>query len=65
MRQLVAAFVLAVCTPVLAQYQWIDRSGQMVFSDQPPPATVPLSRILRVGDPIAPRSPERHAAPPV
>lgn len=63
MRQLLAAaFALSFCVTSIAQislgaqYQWVDRNGQMVFSDQPPPATVPLSRILRVGDPVAPPS---------
>jgi len=67
MRQLLAvAFALSFCAPLRAeislnaQYQWLDRSGQMVFSDQPPPASVPLSRILRVGDPTArPSAPDR------
>lgn len=60
MRQLLAAaLALSFCATSIAQislgaqYQWIDRNGQMVFSDQPPPASVPLSRILRVGDPVA------------
>ncbi|MGH1358329.1 MAG: DUF4124 domain-containing protein [Burkholderiaceae bacterium] len=54
MRQLcLTALICLLATPAMAQYQWVDRSGQMVFSDQPPPVTVPMSRILRVGDPIA------------
>jgi len=60
MRQLLSAVLaLGVCLPATAQvslnaqYQWVDQSGQMVFSDRPPPANVPLSRILRVGDPVA------------
>lgn len=63
MRQLLAAaLALSFCTALSAQislgaqYQWVDQNGQMVFSDQPPPASVPLSRILRVGDPVAPPS---------
>lgn len=55
---LLAALLCLSAAPAAAQYQWIDQGGQMVFSDQPPPASVPLSRILRVGDPIArPRLP--------
>ena len=46
---------LALCTsltawltsPAHAQYQWRDASGQMVFSDRPPPATVPEDRVIR------------------
>ena len=60
MRQLLIAAValnfsvlaMAQISPA-AQYQWLDANGQMVYSDQPPPASVPLSRVVRVGDPIA------------
>jgi hypothetical protein len=30
-----------------AQWQWIDNQGKKVFSDQPPPASVPEKNILR------------------
>lgn len=30
-----------------AQYQWVDKSGRKVFSDQPPPADIPQKDILR------------------
>lgn len=30
-----------------AQYQWIDANGSRVFSDQPPPASVPAKKILQ------------------
>lgn len=37
------------CLPQLALAQWVwkDDQGHTVISDQPPPATVPLSRIVR------------------
>lgn len=40
---------LACCAPLLAsaQYQWLDQSGRKVFSDTPPPASVPDNRILQ------------------
>jgi hypothetical protein len=40
---------LACALPVLsfAQWQWIDKDGRKVFSDQSPPATVPEKNILR------------------
>ncbi len=42
----VAGLLSAV--PVLpGTWQWRDGSGRMVYSDQPPPASVPASRILR------------------
>lgn len=42
------AFVLAVVVPSVgqAQWRWIDRNGQTVFSDQPPPPETPAVRIL-------------------
>jgi hypothetical protein len=30
-----------------AQWQWIDKSGHKVFSDQPPPADVPANKIVK------------------
>ena len=48
---------LACCVPLVAaaQWQWLDASGRKVFSDAPPPADVPQSRILRApgGSPAA------------
>ena len=39
------AFALpAVC---FAQWQWIDKDGRKVFSDQAPPAEIPAKNILR------------------
>ena len=42
-------FGLAICLPALcfAQWQWVDKDGHKVFSDQPPPAEVPAKNILR------------------
>jgi hypothetical protein len=40
---------LACALPLLslAQWQWIDKDGRKVFSDQSPPADVPAKNILR------------------
>src|SRR5271157_5328137 len=37
------------CLPhiALAQWVWKDDQGHTVISDQPPPATVPLSRVIK------------------
>lgn len=31
----------------MAQYMWLDASGRKVFSDQPPPASIPAKRVLQ------------------
>ncbi|MCD6733406.1 MAG: DUF4124 domain-containing protein [Burkholderiaceae bacterium] len=47
-RLLFAVVGLLLAAPVLAgTWQWRDASGRMVYSDQPPPSSVPASRILR------------------
>lgn len=47
-RFLLAVAGLLLAAPVLAgTWQWRDASGRMVYSDQPPPSSVPASRILR------------------
>ncbi len=40
---------LACATPLLglAQWQWIDKDGRKVFSDQSPPPDIPAKSILR------------------
>ena len=46
-RLLFSAATLFICTASLAQYQWIDANGRKVFSDQPPPASVPAKKIMQ------------------
>ncbi|MBX3587560.1 MAG: DUF4124 domain-containing protein [Ramlibacter sp.] len=53
---------------VLAQWQWLDKDGRKVFSDQPPPNDVPAAKILKqpAGRPAAApgaESPVASAAP--
>jgi len=51
-RFLFAVAGLLLAAPVLAgTWQWRDASGRMVYSDQPPPSSVPASRILRAPTP--------------
>jgi hypothetical protein len=40
---------LALAAPALclAQWQWIDKDGRKVYSDQPPSADVPANKILK------------------
>ncbi len=44
-----AAAVLAVTASVAlaGQYQWRDAQGRMVYSDLPPPASVPAARVVK------------------
>ena len=57
-----------------AQWRWIDRNGQSVFSDQPPPPDIPAAKILAqpgvkakpvVEEAAAPAQPASRAAPPL
>lgn len=46
-RTLLAIAALALPLAAVAQWQWVDKDGRKVFSDQPPPASVPDKNILR------------------
>ena len=47
LRLLLLAAACAMPALALAQWQWIDKDGRKVFSDRPPPADVPESKILK------------------
>jgi hypothetical protein len=51
---------LACATPAAAQWAWRDATGKMVFSDQPPPKSIPAKDILR--QPATPAGPRYDAA---
>lgn len=42
-----AAFALLLPLAAAAQWQWVDKDGRKVFSDQAPPADVPARNILK------------------
>ena len=44
-----ALLALACCLPALAsaQWMWIGKDGRKVFSDQAPPADIPVDKILK------------------
>lgn len=55
------ALIALVCSAPLAalsQWQWVDKDGRKVFSDQAPPPDVPADRVLR-------RPGQRASAAPV
>ncbi|WP_158291690.1 DUF4124 domain-containing protein [Lampropedia puyangensis] len=56
MQGAVMALSLMAAGAALAQWQWVDESGKKVYSDRPPPITVPESNILKSpkGAPSAP-----------
>ena len=62
-----ALFALACTLPlaVAAQWQWVDKSGRKVFSDQAPPADVPQDKILKgpKGQLVVPASSQAAAMP--
>ena len=64
---LVLGCVVALPLSASAQWQWIDKDGKKVFSDQAPPPDIPEKNILRrVGPPPVARStanPNVDAAP--
>lgn len=43
----VALIVLSMTGTAFAQYVWVDEKGVKQYSDMPPPASVPASRILK------------------
>jgi len=51
--------LLLVAAPAFGQWMWKDDAGKVVASDQPPPTSVPQSRILKEprARPAAPAAP--------
>jgi len=47
LRLTLLGLALALPAASFAQWQWIDKDGRKVFSDQPPPSDVPTKSILR------------------
>lgn len=65
LRIVVIGLASLACTVASAQWQWIDKSGRKVYSDQPPPADVAEKNILRQpgGRMAAPAAAPSPAAP--
>jgi Domain of unknown function (DUF4124) len=55
---LLAGALLAVSGAAQAQWAWKDANGRPVYSDRPPPASVPVSRIFRAPRGQAAETPE-------
>lgn len=64
-RCLTAALSIALigaCGTAAAQYVWLDEKGTKQFSDRPPPASIPASRILKHPGAASTSSPAAAAA---
>ncbi|MCB2004721.1 MAG: DUF4124 domain-containing protein [Rhodoferax sp.] len=46
-RTLLVCSMWLIAATAQAQWQWIDKSGRKVYSDQPPPSDIPVKNILK------------------
>jgi hypothetical protein len=53
-KVLLALFTTLLCSAAVAQWQWVDGSGRKVFSDTPPPPTIPEKDILKRAGSLSP-----------
>jgi type IV secretory pathway VirB10-like protein len=44
---LITSLGLVFSMPATAQYMWLDAAGRKVYSDQPPPITIPIKNIKK------------------
>jgi hypothetical protein len=67
-RATLVGVALALPAASFAQWQWIDKDGRKVFSDQSPPADIPAKNILKQpgarGRSVTPAEPAAPAAVP-
>lgn len=65
LKHLAVAILLAGCTSfALAQYIWLNEKGVKQYSDLPPPASVPDSKILKSPDRSPPANVVEKSAEP-
>ena len=60
---LLAAALLLTAGWAQAQWQWVDETGRRVFSDTPPPASIPDRNVLRRPDMRSPAVPVSTVEP--
>jgi hypothetical protein len=69
LRATLLGAALALPAASFAQWQWIDKDGRKVFSDQSPPADIPAKNILKQPGPrghaVAPADAASSAAAPM
>jgi hypothetical protein len=65
------AFTCLAASTAFAQWIWVDKDGRKVFSDQPPPSSVPDNKIIKragaraadpAAEPVAAAAPKASAA---
>ena len=61
-RALTLALACVLPLSAMAQWQWIDKSGRRVFSDQAPPSDIPAKNILKGSNGRAVAAPVESAA---
>jgi hypothetical protein len=62
-KHLIAALAaLSMASTAFAQYIWLNERGVKQYSDMPPPASVPQSRILKQPGGISPATAQKDAA---
>jgi hypothetical protein len=72
LRATLLGLALALPAAGFAQWQWIDKDGRKVFSDQSPPADIPAKNILKqpgsrtraTAEPVAPATPSAALVQP-
>lgn len=62
-RALTLALACVLPLPALAEWQWIDKSGRKVFSDQSPPPDIPARNILKAPTGRMPAAEPERAEP--
>lgn len=61
-KTLVAASLLCFAASSMAQWQWRDATGRMVYSDRPPPGNIPAKNIVKQPGGMVPVVPVSNTA---
>jgi acyl-CoA reductase-like NAD-dependent aldehyde dehydrogenase len=63
LQRILLAVLVSYAALAQAQYQWKDKNGSMVFSDQPPPSDTPPANIIKQPYPPKPAANTASSAP--
>lgn len=53
---------LLLAAPAHGQWRWVDENGRVTYSDQPPPTSIPASRVTQIGTGTSGRAAAPQAA---